>query len=66
MFWFLTAVDERKESGELATLAENFREQATLLVDMLDVSIPMVAKLKVHTVNVIVFTDIITIIFPVK
>jgi len=66
VFWFLTAVDETKESGELATLAENFREQATLLVDMLDVSIPMVAKLKVHTVNVIVFTDIITIIFPVK
>jgi len=49
VFWFLTAVDETKESGELATLAENFREQATLLVDMLDVSIPMVAKLKVHT-----------------
>jgi len=30
-------------------LAENFREQAGVLVDMLDISIPMVAKLKVTT-----------------
>lgn len=35
------------ESAELDTLAENFREQAAKLVDMLDISIPVVAKLKV-------------------
>lgn len=35
------------ESAELDALAENFREQAAKLVDMLDISIPVVAKLKV-------------------
>jgi len=39
--------DEDKSSQELVSLAENFREQAAMLVDMLDISIPMVAKLKV-------------------
>lgn len=34
------------ESAELDALAENFREQAAKLVDMLDISIPVVAKLK--------------------
>ncbi|GFO20699.1 lon protease homolog 2, peroxisomal, partial [Plakobranchus ocellatus] len=38
--------DEIKASEELESLAENFREQATKLVDMLDTSIPVVAKLK--------------------
>lgn len=32
---------------ELSSLAENFREQAAALVELLDISIPMVAKLKV-------------------
>lgn len=41
------ADDETKGSGELTSLVENFREQAAVLVDMLDMSIPMVAKLKV-------------------
>lgn len=36
------------ESAELDALAENFREQAAKLVDMLDISIPVVAKLKVY------------------
>jgi len=45
----VAADDNTKGSGELASLAENFREQAAMLVDMLDVSIPMVAKLKVKT-----------------
>ena len=49
MFW--TTDDETKGNGELASLAENFREQAATLVDMLDISIPMVAKLKVQTKN---------------
>ena len=44
----VAADDDSKGSGELASLAENFREQAAMLVDMLDVSIPMVAKLKVR------------------
>jgi len=44
-----TADDDTKGSNELASLAENFREQAATLVDMLDMSIPMVAKLKVGT-----------------
>ncbi|OWF34794.1 lon protease homolog 2, peroxisomal-like [Mizuhopecten yessoensis] len=35
-----------KNMGELDVLAENFREQASKLVDMLDISIPVVAKLK--------------------
>lgn len=39
------------ESAELDALAENFREQAAKLVDMLDISIPVVAKLKVKTVK---------------
>ncbi|RUS91970.1 hypothetical protein EGW08_000183 [Elysia chlorotica] len=38
--------DEIKTSEELESLAENFREQASKLVDMLDTSIPVVAKLK--------------------
>jgi len=45
------ADDETQMSGELVSLAENFREQAAVLVDMLDVSIPMVAKLKVKTAH---------------
>jgi ATP-dependent Lon protease len=40
------ADNEIKSSEELMSLAENFREQAAMLVDMLDISIPMVAKLK--------------------
>lgn len=39
------------ESAELDALAENFREQAAKLVDMLDISIPVVAKLKVKTMK---------------
>jgi len=40
-------VDEDKiEDAELLSLAENFREHASKLVDMLDISIPVVAKLK--------------------
>ncbi|KAK7498897.1 hypothetical protein BaRGS_00009989 [Batillaria attramentaria] len=34
------------ENSELSALAENFREQAAKLVDMLDTSIPVVARLK--------------------
>lgn len=45
------------ESAELDALAENFREQAAKLVDMLDISIPVVAKLKVKTMK-----DTVTII----
>ena len=44
---FSSALDEIKTSEELESLAENFREQASKLVDMLDTSIPVVAKLKV-------------------
>ncbi|XP_074644979.1 lon protease homolog 2, peroxisomal-like isoform X2 [Tubulanus polymorphus] len=40
-------IDEQiKLDPELGVVAENFREQALKLVDMLDVSIPVVAKLK--------------------
>lgn len=39
--------DELSSNRELVTLAENFRDQAAKLVDMLDVSIPVVSKLKV-------------------
>lgn len=35
------------DNSELSALAENFREQAARLVDMLDTSIPVVARLKV-------------------
>ena len=35
------------DNQELTSLAENFREQAAMLVELLDISIPMVAKLKV-------------------
>ena len=41
------AIKGANESAELEALAENFREQASKLVDMLDISIPVVAKLKV-------------------
>ncbi|KAK3086517.1 hypothetical protein FSP39_019511 [Pinctada imbricata] len=40
------AVKNATETAELEALAENFREQAAKLVDMLDISIPVVAKLK--------------------
>ncbi|XP_056008966.1 lon protease homolog 2, peroxisomal-like [Ostrea edulis] len=40
------AIKGANESAELEALAENFREQAAKLVDMLDISIPVVAKLK--------------------
>jgi len=33
---------------EMTSIAENFREQAAMLVELLDISIPMVAKLKVN------------------
>lgn len=36
----------KKNGGDLDNLADNFREQAGKLVDMLDISIPVVAKLK--------------------
>ncbi|KAL5022013.1 hypothetical protein ScPMuIL_001168 [Solemya velum] len=38
--------DDIKSNKELGSLVENFREQAAKLVDMLDISIPVVAKLK--------------------
>ncbi|KAK0046365.1 lon protease 2 peroxisomal [Biomphalaria pfeifferi] len=38
--------EEIQSSEELGTLAENFREHAAELVDMLDTSLPVVAKLK--------------------
>ena len=41
--------DALSSSKELENLAENFREQAAKLVDMLDISIPVVSKLKVIT-----------------
>jgi len=40
------ADDTVKPGSEKSSLAENFREQATMLVDMLDISMPLVAKLK--------------------
>ena len=42
--------EELTSSKELENLAENFREQASKLVDMLDISIPVVSKLKVRTI----------------
>jgi hypothetical protein len=48
MLSFVWLDDEAKQvNEELSSLAENFREQAAMLVDLLDISIPMVAKLKV-------------------
>ena len=45
--WFLTGIDELNNSGsDLSAMAHNFRDQASKLVDMLDISIPSVAKLK--------------------
>jgi len=41
--------DESKGSQEFSVLVENFRSQAATLVDMLDMSIPAVAKLKANT-----------------
>ncbi|XP_046360364.2 lon protease homolog 2, peroxisomal-like [Haliotis rufescens] len=38
--------DDMDENQELTALAENFRDQAAKLVEMLDISIPVVAKLK--------------------
>lgn len=49
LFYLLLVFSEEiaKKNGDLDTLADNFREQAAKLVDMLDISIPVVAKLKV-------------------
>ena len=44
---FSLADEEIKSNPELSEIADNFRDQATKLVDMLDISIPVVAKLKV-------------------
>ena len=54
MILVVSTDDDAKASSELASLAENFREQAATLVDMLDISIPMVAKLKVKTLFTVV------------
>lgn len=43
--------DDMDENQELTALAENFRDQAAKLVEMLDISIPVVAKLKVTIVT---------------
>ncbi len=40
-------VSDQYNDPELKDLTEAFKEQATKLVDMLDISIPVVAKLKV-------------------
>ncbi|XP_052818776.1 lon protease homolog 2, peroxisomal-like [Mya arenaria] len=40
------ADDELNQNSELGLLAVNFRDQAAKLVDMLDISIPVVSKLK--------------------
>ena len=47
----LLSDDELKIDDELSNLSEKFRDQASQLVDMLDISIPVVAKLKVSTVS---------------
>jgi len=47
----IIAEENLKSAGELDSLAENFREQASKLVDMLDISIPVVAKLKVIKIH---------------
>lgn len=39
--------DDLQSNKDLRDLVENFRNQASELVDMLDISIPVVAKLKV-------------------
>ena len=44
------ADDELSGNKELENIAENFREQAAKLVDMLDISIPVVSKLKVPAI----------------
>ncbi len=36
------------DNSDMTVIAENFRDQAAKLVDMLDISIPVVAKLKVN------------------
>ena len=38
---------EIKKNADLALLAEEFRKTANLLVEMLDVKVPVVAKLRV-------------------
>lgn len=40
-------VDDMKENNDLRNLAETFRVEAAKLVEMLDISIPVVGKLKV-------------------
>lgn len=43
---FLSGTDHY-DDPELKDLTDNFKDQAAKLVDMLDISIPVVAKLKV-------------------
>ena len=50
------------ETAELDALSENFREQAGKLVDMLDISIPVVAKLKVMAVDCHGHTELDTLL----
>ena len=43
----LIAGTDHYDDPELKDLTDNFKDQAAKLVDMLDISIPVVAKLKV-------------------
>ena len=43
----LFAGTDHYDDPELKDLTDNFKDQAAKLVDMLDISIPVVAKLKV-------------------
>lgn len=47
MYNLCVADEDLRDDDELVHISENFRGQAALLVDMLDISIPVVAKLKV-------------------
>ena len=49
------STDDLKNNLELGNLVDTFREHAVELVNMLDVSVPVVAKLKVYTLHTLLF-----------
>lgn len=52
-FFIIAELDE--PNTELSDLMEQFREQATKLIDMLDLSLPAVVRLKVRNFEYLLF-----------
>lgn len=55
LFFYWNLPEDDDENPEFVALVENFRSEATKLLDMLDVSSPVVARLKVDSKQALPF-----------